>query len=103
MSMQIPAHAAERLKGLRSSMHSTGVFTSDFSVNEFLLVRKAGFEPIGLCVGSLTWAQAEYDRAALRALQEARAALREQQDELDALRGELEELRGPPDGQSSSG
>jgi len=29
------------------------VFTSDFSVNEFLLVRKAGFEPIGLCVGTL--------------------------------------------------
>jgi uncharacterized protein YbjQ (UPF0145 family) len=28
------------------------VFTSDFSVNEFLMVRKAGFEPIGLCVGS---------------------------------------------------
>jgi len=52
MSMQIPTHAAERLKGLRSSVHSTGVFTSDFSVNEFLLVRKAGFEPIGLCVGS---------------------------------------------------
>src|SRR6201996_5305358 len=52
MSTEIPVHAKERLKGLRSSAHSTGVFTSDFSVNEFLLVRKAGFEPIGLCVGS---------------------------------------------------
>src|ERR1700760_4731965 len=52
MTDAIPAHAAERLKGLRSSAHSSGVFTSDFSVNEFLLVRKAGFEPIGLCVGS---------------------------------------------------
>ena len=51
MTMQIPAHAAERLKGLRSSMHSTGVFTSDFSVNEFLLVRKAGFEPIKVNTG----------------------------------------------------
>jgi uncharacterized protein YbjQ (UPF0145 family) len=51
----IPAHAAARLKGLRSSAHSTGVFTSDFSVNEFLLVRKAGFEPIGLCVGSCVY------------------------------------------------
>src|ERR1700684_2202093 len=52
MATSIPAHAAERLKGLRSSAHSSGVFTSDFSVHEFLLVRKAGFEPIGLCVGS---------------------------------------------------
>src|SRR3984885_12161377 len=48
----IPTHAQERLKGLRTSLHSSGVFTSDFSVNEFLLVRKAGFEPVGLCVGS---------------------------------------------------
>lgn len=52
MTIDLPAHAAERLQGLRSSAHSTGVFTSDFSVNEFLLVRKAGFEPIGLCVGT---------------------------------------------------
>src|SRR5271165_3381686 len=51
----IPAHATERLQGLRSSVHSTGVFTSDFSVNEFLLVRKAGFEPIGLCVGTCVY------------------------------------------------
>ena len=55
MSLDLPAHAQERLKGLRSSAHSTGVFTSDFSVNEFLLVRKAGFEPIGLCVGSCVY------------------------------------------------
>src|SRR6201997_3839930 len=52
MTTAIPLHAVERLKGLRSSAHSTGVFTSDFTVNEFLLVRKAGFEPVGLCVGS---------------------------------------------------
>jgi len=48
----IPAHALERLKGLRGQGHPGGIFTSDFSVNEFLLVRKAGFEPVGLCVGS---------------------------------------------------
>jgi uncharacterized protein YbjQ (UPF0145 family) len=48
----IPAHALERLKGLRGEGHPDGIFTSDFSVNEFLLVRKAGFEPVGLCVGS---------------------------------------------------
>ncbi len=49
---EISQHALERLKGLRSAGHAGGIFTSDFSVNEFLLVRKAGFEPIGLCIGS---------------------------------------------------
>ena len=49
---QIPKHALERLEGLRREGHPDGIFTSDFTVNEFLLVRKAGFEPIGLCVGS---------------------------------------------------
>jgi uncharacterized protein YbjQ (UPF0145 family) len=49
---EIPQHALARLKGLRSKGHPDGIFTSDFSVNEFLLVRKAGFEPVGLCVGS---------------------------------------------------
>ena len=48
----IPEHALARLKGLRTQGKASGIFTSDFSVNEFLLVRKAGFEPIGLCVGS---------------------------------------------------
>jgi uncharacterized protein YbjQ (UPF0145 family) len=55
MTNQLTVHAQERLKGLRSATNSTGVFTSDFSVNEFLLVRKAGFEPIGLCVGSCVY------------------------------------------------
>ncbi len=48
----IPQHALARLQGLRREGHPGGIFTSDFSVNEFLLVRKSGFEPIGLCVGS---------------------------------------------------
>jgi len=48
----LPEHALARLAGLRREGDPGGVFTSDFSVNEFLLVRKAGFEPIGLCVGS---------------------------------------------------
>lgn len=48
----LPQHALERLQGLRSQGHPDGVFTSDLSVNEYLLVREAGFEPIGLVVGS---------------------------------------------------
>jgi uncharacterized protein YbjQ (UPF0145 family) len=55
MTSNLPAHARERLQGMRTSAHSSGVFTSDFSVNEFLLVRKAGFEPIGMCVGSCVY------------------------------------------------
>jgi uncharacterized protein YbjQ (UPF0145 family) len=42
----------ERMQGVRRPDQEGGAFTSDFSVNEFLLVRKAGFEPLGLCVGS---------------------------------------------------
>ncbi len=52
MAEEITQQALERLRGLRSQGHPGGIFTSDFSVNEFLLVRKAGFEPVGLCVGS---------------------------------------------------
>src|SRR3954463_7055880 len=31
---------------------ATSLFTSDLSVNEFLLVREAGFRPLGLVLGS---------------------------------------------------
>jgi uncharacterized protein YbjQ (UPF0145 family) len=40
-------HASERLE-----MNARGLFTSDLSVNEYLCVEKAGFEPVGLVVGS---------------------------------------------------
>jgi uncharacterized protein YbjQ (UPF0145 family) len=45
----IPEHARERLKRLRESGR---FFTSDLTVNEFLLVRQAGFEPLGLVLGT---------------------------------------------------
>ncbi|WP_312262553.1 heavy metal-binding domain-containing protein [Candidatus Igneacidithiobacillus taiwanensis] len=45
-------HAVERLRGLRSQGSHEGIFTSDLSVNEFVMVRKAQFEPLGLVVGS---------------------------------------------------
>jgi uncharacterized protein YbjQ (UPF0145 family) len=43
----LTAHSSERL-----SMSAQGLFTSDLSVNEYLCVEKAGFEPVGLVVGS---------------------------------------------------
>src|SRR6202161_124414 len=36
----------------RLQQERAGLFTSDLSVNEFLLVKQAGFEPVGLVVGS---------------------------------------------------
>ncbi len=47
----VPADAVARLE--QNSATSPGaVFTSDLSVNEFLLVREAGFRPVGLVMGS---------------------------------------------------
>ena len=48
----LPQHARQRLEGLRDTSRRGGIFTSDFSVNEFLMVGEAGFEPLGLVVGS---------------------------------------------------
>jgi uncharacterized protein YbjQ (UPF0145 family) len=36
----------------RLEQNRRGLFTSDLSVNEFLLVKQAGFDPLGLVVGS---------------------------------------------------
>jgi len=44
----LPEHAKERLVHMREQHF----FTSDLSVNEFLLVKEAGFEPLGLVMGS---------------------------------------------------
>ncbi|GAB7006708.1 heavy metal-binding domain-containing protein [Nocardioides sp. AN3] len=47
----IPLDAINRLNSMREGEHR-GLFTSDLSVNEFLLVREAGFTPLGLVLGS---------------------------------------------------
>lgn len=44
----LPQHARERL----GAMRKTRFFTSDLTVNEFLLVKQAGFDPLGLVMGS---------------------------------------------------
>ncbi len=43
----VPEAGRARLKQNRA-----GLFTSDLSVNEFLLIKQAGFDPVGLVVGS---------------------------------------------------
>jgi len=47
----LPASAQKRLRDMRESAGHKGLFTSDLSVNEFLLVRDAGFDPLGLVMG----------------------------------------------------
>ena len=51
-SAGLPAGATERLRGMRGEGPKPRFFTSDLSVDEFLLVRRAGFFPLGLVMGS---------------------------------------------------
>ena len=48
MPADLPQHARERLVAMRQRH----LFTSDLSVNEFLLIKEAGFDPLGLVMGS---------------------------------------------------
>jgi len=50
-ALGIPADAMRRLEAMRPGQ-AGAMFTSDLSVNEFLLVRQAGFRPLGLVFGS---------------------------------------------------
>jgi len=47
----LPASGRERMQRMKQDIER-GFFTSDLSVNEFLLVKEAGFEPLGLVLGS---------------------------------------------------
>jgi uncharacterized protein YbjQ (UPF0145 family) len=45
---EIPRHAHERIAEMRAKK----LFTCDLSINEFLLVKEAGFDPLGLVMGT---------------------------------------------------
>jgi uncharacterized protein YbjQ (UPF0145 family) len=47
----VPASGRERIERMKQEV-ARGFFTSDLSVNEFLLVKQSGFEPLGLVLGS---------------------------------------------------
>jgi uncharacterized protein YbjQ (UPF0145 family) len=47
----IPESGRERIARMKREV-ARGFFTSDLSINEFLLVKQAGFEPLGLVLGS---------------------------------------------------
>ena len=50
-ALGIPEDAMRRLAEMRPGQ-ATSLFTSDLSVNEFLLVRESGFRPLGLVLGT---------------------------------------------------
>ncbi|HUO73703.1 MAG TPA: heavy metal-binding domain-containing protein [Solirubrobacteraceae bacterium] len=47
----IPESGRQRIERMKQDV-ARGFFTSDLSINEFLLVKQAGFEPLGLVLGS---------------------------------------------------
>ncbi|MGH2882829.1 MAG: hypothetical protein ACRDPA_09085, partial [Solirubrobacteraceae bacterium] len=47
----IPDSGRERIERMKQEV-ARCFFTSDLSVNEFLLVKQSGFEPLGLVLGS---------------------------------------------------
>jgi uncharacterized protein YbjQ (UPF0145 family) len=86
----VPEHGRERLARMRG-----GFFTSDLSVNEFLLVKQAGFDPLGLVIGSSiyhigyqqsSWKQSTEMSVLSQAMYEARElAMTRMEEEADQL------------------
>ena len=62
----IPDSGRERIARMKQEVER-GFFTSDLSVNEFLLVKQSGFEPLGLVLGSsiyhIGWQQAGWNQS----------------------------------------
>ncbi len=91
----LPVHARERLNSMRNDAKQQGLFTSDLSVNEFLLVREAGFDAVGLVVGSsiyhigyqqANWTQNQEMGVLTQAMYHARElAMTRMEEEADAL------------------
>ena len=88
----ITEHGRERLE-----QNKRGLFTSDLSVNEFLLIKHAGFHPLGLVVGSSiyhigyqqsAWKQSTEMTVLSQAMYEARelamTRMEEEAEELEA-------------------
>ena len=88
----LTTHGRERLERMRQD---TGFFTSDLTVNEFLLVKQAGFDPLGLVVGSSiyhigyqrsNWSQNQEMEVLTQALYHARElAMTRMEEEADQL------------------
>ncbi len=90
----IPNHGRSRLEHMKASK----LWTSDLSVNEFLLIQQAGFEPLGLVMGSSIyhigfqqsrWKVSEEMTVLSHAMYEARElAMTRMEEEAEALGGD---------------
>jgi uncharacterized protein YbjQ (UPF0145 family) len=90
----IPASGRERIERMKREVER-GFFTSDLSVNEFLLVKQAGFEPLGLVLGSsiyhigfqqASWNQSQEMSVLTQAMYHARElAMTRMEEEADQL------------------
>ena len=65
----LPPRATERLVEMRGKGEASRLFTSDLSTSELLLVKEAGFDPVGLVVGSSIY-HVGYQQAAFAQNQE---------------------------------
>jgi uncharacterized protein YbjQ (UPF0145 family) len=90
----IPASGLDRIQRMKKEVER-GFFTSDLSVNEFLLVKESGFEPLGLVLGSsiyhigfqqAAWNQNQEMGVLTQAMYHARElAMTRMEEEADAL------------------
>ena len=90
----LPPEALTRLREM-SQTGTKPLFTSDLSVNEFLLVKESGFDPVGLVVGSsiyhigfqaAKWGKSQEMTVLSQAMYQARElAMTRMEEEADAL------------------
>ena len=91
----MPPAAVQRLSAMRGSGPKPALFTSDLSVNEFILAKEAGFSPLGFVVGSSVyhvglqvgrWSQSQELTVLTQAMYQARElAMSRMEAEADAL------------------
>jgi uncharacterized protein YbjQ (UPF0145 family) len=90
----IPESGRERIARMKRDVER-GFFTSDLSINEFLLVKESGFEPLGLVLGSsiyhigfqqASWSQNQEMGVLTQAMYHARElAMTRMEEEADQL------------------
>jgi uncharacterized protein YbjQ (UPF0145 family) len=90
----IPESGRARIERMKEEV-ARGFFTSDLSVNEFLLVKESGFEPLGLVLGSsiyhigfqqASWNQSQEMGVLTQAMYHARElAMTRMEEEADQL------------------
>ncbi|HSU94153.1 MAG TPA: heavy metal-binding domain-containing protein [Gemmatimonadaceae bacterium] len=94
----LPSGAAERLRAMRGTGEHPAFFTSDLTIDEFLLIEQAGFEALGLVLGSSIyhvgfqwqkWSVSQELPVLTRAMYDARElAMTRMEEEADLLGGD---------------